>query len=196
MITSSQLLDTKVSGSRPGETIGDLVPAIQALGGFGKTRSSAINYNRIMMGFQTCIGHQQIKNGVISGFQAYDCGPTQPLITTCNITDSNAIVDFGTFSNDEKTRRANGSFRIECSNDAVMRVKFSSNVDNIVLSQDKKLSVGLKIRGSTPGNNSMESLIKVTGGGTDVFIDGELKNDNSSHTGPFSASVVAIVEIA
>ncbi len=76
-----------------------------------------------------------------------------------------------------------------------MRVKFSSNVDNIILSEDKKLSSSLKIRGSTPGNNSMESLIKVPAGGTEVFIDGELKNDNTSHTGPFSASVVAIVEV-
>lgn len=118
-----------------------------------------------------------------------------PFETTCDIKDSNAIVDFGTFSNDEKTRRANASFRIDCSSDAFMRIKFSSNVDNIALSEDKKLSVSLKIRGSTPGNNSMESLIKVPGDGADVFIDGELKNDNSSHSGPFSAAVVAIVEI-
>ncbi|CAI0934821.1 Uncharacterised protein [Serratia ficaria] len=76
-----------------------------------------------------------------------------------------------------------------------MRVKFSSNVDNISLSEDKKLIVSLKVRDSTPGNSSMDSLIKVPGGGVDMFIDGELKNDKSSHAGPFSATVVAIVEI-
>ncbi|CAI2151647.1 Uncharacterised protein [Serratia ficaria] len=194
-IYSGSLLDTKITGARPGDTIGELVPAMQLFGGFGKTSSSAIYYSPAIVGYQTCIVHQKIKNGVISAFQAYDCGPAQPLKTTCNITDSNAIVDFGTFGNDEKTRRANGSFRIDCSNDAFMRIKFSSNVDNIVLSEDKKLSVSLKIRDSTPGNSSMESLIKVPGGGVDVFIDGELKNDNSSHAGPFSASVVAIVDI-
>lgn len=193
---SALLLDTKITGARPYNTIGELVPSMQSFGGFGKTMSDSMYYNPAIVGFQTCIHHAYIKNASTSSAVRYDCGPTQPIKTTCNITDNNAIVDFGTFSNDEKTRRANGSFRIECSSDAFMRVKFSSDVDNIVLSQDKKLSVSLKIRGSTPGKNSMESLINVPGGGAEVFVDGELKNDNSSHTGPFSAAVVAIVDIA
>lgn len=196
VLSSAVLLDTKLTGNLSYATIGELVPAMQAFGGFGKTKIGTTINNSTIVGFKTCIEQTKIKNSSTSSSVRHDCGPIEPIKTTCNITDSNAIIDFGTFSNDEKTRRANGSFRIDCSNDAFMRVKFSSNVDNIALSQDKKLSVGLKIRGSTPGNNSMESLIKVTGGGSEVFIDGELKNDNSSHAGPFSASVVAIVEIA
>lgn len=178
-------------------TIGDLVPLINYAGHLGKSASIRMFVNPAwdIVGTMTCI---YTAVGSFNGGSSYtaDCGPTTPFTTSCDVLDTDAVVDFGSFSNDVKSRQASGSFKVNCSGGANIRVKFSSNVANIALSEDKKLNASLKIRNSTPGSNEMESFIKVPSGEQEVFIDGDLKNNNTSHTGPFSASVVAIVEIA
>ncbi|NGH10188.1 hypothetical protein G5643_15935 [Serratia marcescens] len=176
-------------------TIGELVPLMKLRGSFGKTIESSVYITPNATGLRTCVWVQRTEATTTSG-QRFDCGNTFPLISSCDIIDTDAVIDFGSFSNDVTNRQASGSFKVNCTGDANMRVKFASSVTNMPLSQDGKLNASLKVRNSTPGNTETESFIKVSSGNQEIFIDGELKNNNTSHTGPFSTSVVAIVEIA
>ncbi|MDT3252436.1 hypothetical protein QZQ97_16095 [Serratia sp. root2] len=177
------------------KTIGELVPLMKLSGVFGKTATGNVHIGNNIIGVRSCI-RTYVQSSVSGGVSFDDCGPTLPVKTTCSIADSNAIIDFGSFSNDVVTRKASGSFRVNCSGEAYMRVKFASSVTDMSLSQDGKLRASLKVRNSIPGLTDLESFIKVPGGSQEIVIDSELKNSGSSHTGPFFASAVAIVEIA
>lgn len=176
-------------------TIGELVPLMKLRGSFGKTVTRNVSISAQVIGLRTCVWLYRIETTTTSGYR-YDCGDTLPLMSSCDIIDTDAIIDFGSFSNDVTNRQASGSFKVNCTGDANLRVKFAQSVTNMSLSQDGKLNASLKVRNSTPGNTETESFIKVSSGNQEIFIDGELKNNNTSHTGPFSTSVVAIVEIA
>lgn len=178
------------------KTIGELVPLMKYRGGFGIAKTELIRPYFELEGFRSCLyfsNSSAVGNGSSGRF---DCSPLIPLTTSCDILDTDALVNFGTFGNDVVSRQASGSFKIDCSGDSSVRVKFASNVTNMSLSQDGKLTASLKVRNSTPGANSLESFVNVRAGTQEIFIDGDLKNNNTSHTGPFSASVVLIVEVA
>ncbi|WJD88302.1 hypothetical protein QRD25_01535 [Serratia marcescens] len=177
------------------ETIGELVPLMKLRGSFGQTVTKAVYIPAQVIGLRTCVYVYRVETTTTSAYR-YDCGDILPLISSCDIIDTDAIIDFGSFSNDVTNRQASGSFKVNCTGDANLRVKFAQSVTNMSLSQDGKLNASLKVRNSTPGNTETESFIKVSSGNQEIFIDGELKNNNTSHTGPFSTSVVAIVEIA
>jgi len=177
-------------------TLLDLVPLMKHRGAFGNTKTELLRPWFTLIGFKSCLYFSyttSIGNGSSGRF---DCSELIPLTTSCDILDTDALVNFGSFGNDVVSRQASGSFKINCSGDSSVRVKFASNVTNMSLSQDGKLTASLKVRNSTPGENSLESFVNVRAGTQEIFIDGDLKNNNTSHTGPFSASVVLIVEVA
>lgn len=178
------------------KTVGELVPLMQYRGAFGKTNTYHANIARNVVGLKTCLRIAISEPTGNLSIHLADCGPVFPLITTCDIVDTNAVVDFGYFGSDVTSRQASGSFKINCSSAANVRVKFASSVTHIPLSEDGRLNASLKVRNSKPGSTETESFIEVPGGEQEIFIDGELKNNDTSHTGPFSASVVAIVEVA
>ncbi|WP_145957236.1 MrpH family fimbial adhesin [Serratia ficaria] len=181
--------NVSLTGAR---TLGELVPLMKYRGAFGKPSTQFAAYSQR---YRTCILVTWVQAQTTSQYYV-DCSPVKETNAGCDINDDNAIIDFGTFSNDVKTRQANGSFRVHCANDSNIRVKFLSNSTKISLSDDGKLNAGLKIRNSTPGSTELESFIKLPAGEQKIFIDAELSNDKTSHVGPFSASVVAIVEVA
>ncbi|EPA6640842.1 hypothetical protein NGC47_15380 [Serratia marcescens] len=180
------------------QTIGELVPLMKLRGGFGVTKSALYRPGAEgkRPGFKTCIYSWRASAiGNVDG-GLFDCSELIPLTASCDILDTDAVVDFGPIRSDVASRQASGSFKVNCSNDTDIRVKFASSVTDMKLSQDGKLSVSLKVRNAKPGVNSLESFVTVVAGTQEIFIDGDLKNANTSHTGPFSASVVAIVEVA
>jgi hypothetical protein len=165
-------------------------------GGFGVTKTELYFPRGQITGFKTCL-YAWVTSPVGNGSGGvFDCSELIPLTASCDILDTDAVVDFGPIRSDVTSRQASGSFKVNCSNDTDIRVKFASSVTDMKLSQDGKLSVSLKVRNAKPGVNALESFVTVVAGTQEIFIDSDLKNANTSHTGPFSASVVAIVEVA
>ncbi|MCC4106636.1 fimbrial protein [Serratia ureilytica] len=169
------------------KTMGELAPLVKYLGHNGTRTPRSLEY----------IGDMEIRLCFTAASPlvgTFACGPVIPTTTTCDILDTNATVDFGSFSSDVTARQASGNIRVNCSNEAYVRVKFVSNVTNMPLSQDGRLTASLKFRDEIAGTGG-ENYLRLPGGSREIFIDGELRNNNTSHTGPFSVPVVAIVEL-
>lgn len=184
---SCNTADCNVS-TRTARTMGELAPLVRHYGRNGAKSTRDINELGTKP-LQFCF--TWTLNGYYQGI--FGCGPVISSTTTCDILGTDAVVDFGTFSNDVTARQATGTIRVNCSSEAYLRVKFNSNVTNMPLSQDGRLTASLKFRDLISGVG--ENYVKVPGGNREIVIEGELKNNNTSHTGPFSAPVVAIVEI-
>ncbi|BEO59201.1 hypothetical protein SMQE22_43470 [Serratia marcescens] len=185
--SSCNTADCKTSTSTA-KTMGELAPLVRYLGRNGTNSTRDIN----QIGnwpLRLCFG--VAINGNWGG--PFGCSPEIPRTNSCDILDTNAIVDFGSFSSDVTARQATGSIKINCASEAYLRVKFNSNVTNMSLSQDGRMSASLKFRDLIAGVG--ENYVKVPGGNREIYIDGELRNNNTSHTGPFSVPVVAIIEI-
>ncbi len=185
--SSCNTADCKTSTSTA-KTMGELAPLVRYLGRNGTNSTRDINQVGSWP-LRLCFG--VAINGRWSG--AFGCGPEIPKTNSCDILDTNAIVDFGTFSSDVTARQATGTIKINCASEAYLRVKFNSNVTNMPLSQDGRMTASLKFRDLIAGVG--ENYVKVPGGNREIFIDGELRNNNTSHTGPFSVPVVAIIEL-
>ncbi|BEN61793.1 hypothetical protein NGC47_15375 [Serratia marcescens] len=174
------------TSTRTARTMGELAPLIRYLGRNGQSSPREL---RQVGGWdiQLCLSFSN------PNFAKFGCTPSIPKTLTCDILDTNAVVDFGSFSNDVTARQATGSIKVNCSSEAYLRVKFNSNVTNMPLSQDGRLTASLKFRDLIAGVG--DNYVKVPGGNREIFIDGELRNNNTSHTGPFSVPVVAIIEL-
>lgn len=184
---SCNTADCNIS-TRTARTMGELAPLVRHLGRNGTKSYRDIN-DIGTRPLQLCF--YWTLNGYYQSI--FGCGPLISSTTTCDILDTNASVDFGTFSNDVTARQATGTIKVNCSSEAYLRVKFNSNVTNIPLSQDGLMTASLKFRDLIAGVG--ENYVKVPGGNREIFVDGDLRNNNTSHTGPFSVPVVAIVEI-
>ena len=90
------------------------------------------------------LGYSTLPKFLKSNFAKFGCTPSIPKTLTCDILDTNAVVDFGSFSNDVTARQATGTIKVNCSSEAYLRVKFNSNVTNMPLSQDGRLTASLK----------------------------------------------------
>ncbi|QXX96923.1 hypothetical protein IM817_01450 [Serratia marcescens] len=178
-------------------TLGELVPLMRNNGAFGKTVTLRLSIPSNAMGLKTCIitayGNQQ-GSSYFAG--PYDCTPVVPIDTTCDIVDTNASIDFGTLSNDVSTKKSSSSFRVNCSGDAKLRIKFDKDISRLSLSNDGLLYSSLKIRDSISNISGNDIFVSVSAGSQEIFIDAEFHNNGSSHVGEFSASAVAIIEIA
>ncbi len=177
------------TSTRTAKTMGELAPLVKKFGRNGTKSNKDINNLGPSPYLRMCF-HWSL-NGYYQGF--FGCGPEIAKTTTCDILDTDAVVDFGSFSNDVTARQATGTIKVNCSSEAYLRVSFNSNVTNMPLSQDGRMTASLKFRDLIAGVG--ENYVKVPGGNREIFIDGDLRNNNTSHTGPFSVPVVAIVEI-
>ncbi len=82
------------------KTIGELVPLMKYRGGFGIAKTELIRPYFELEGFRSCLyfsNSSAVGNGSSGRF---DCSPLIPLTTSCDILDTDALVNFGTFGND------------------------------------------------------------------------------------------------